>query len=81
MILSNYAPGSMVGSGIYSDDWSEDRYCVTCEADRPGIMYRNDWGTHYWQCDHCEVEVEVDLADDFDDSVCEPDDHLDDSDF
>ena len=85
MFLSNYPPGSMVGSGIYSDDWDETRYCEACETDREGTGGRNDWGVRYWECGSCGASIDT-VDDEYDvpeppaDWDVLPDAHLDDHD-
>lgn len=80
-----YPPGSMVGSGIYSEDWTETRFCTNCGEDQEGTGWKNDYGTTGWDCDVCGMEYEDDPYDDVpeppEDWDEAPDAHLDDPDY
>ena len=66
MILSNYPPGSMMGSGIYSYD--EDIILpTTCECGSDdGVRFTDDWGIVTITCAECEAEQAVPEADEYD---------------
>lgn len=57
---SNYPPGSMRGSGIFSSDTDEVRFCRgECDDERDGTLYTNDWGHTTWECSECGWEEDV----------------------
>jgi hypothetical protein len=61
---SNYPEGSMMGSGIYSDNWSGFMFCDDCEEDVAVEGQTNDWKTQaYADCPKCgaDLEKEIDL--------------------
>jgi rubredoxin len=60
----DYPPGSMRGSGIYSDSWDEERYCPDCDATREGITDENDFGSRAWTCSTCDFSTDLDDEDD-----------------
>lgn len=64
---SNYPPGSMRGSGIYSDETTLDVWCRNNECDFEGeveVSVDDDKQGH-WTCTKCGTEQELDLAEHF----------------
>lgn len=58
---SNYPPGGMMGSGIYSEDISMSFTCPHCmkenkDADGTTDDYKT---TAYFDCEHCEEQVDI----------------------
>lgn len=58
-----YPPGSMRGSGIYTEDWDSEWSCPECEKETVGTFVKNDWGSVAWYCAACDGEVEIDPSD------------------
>ena len=59
---SNYPSGSMIGSGIYSEDYSGAFYCSECDKEFELDGQTNDTGTMaYADCPKCETELELEL--------------------
>lgn len=60
--------GSMIGSGIYAQDWSGSIYCATCDKDVEVDGQTDDYGNRvYATCPICEAELELDVSSDEDD--------------
>lgn len=61
---SNYPEGSMMGSGIYVQDWVGTIECVYCEQKFEEVEGQtNDWGSMaYADCPKCGREVETQIA-------------------
>lgn len=62
--MSNYPPGSMRGSGIYTDVVPMTVTCSDCDWEGEADVTINDWGTTgSWQCPECLHDNEADLGD------------------
>jgi transcription elongation factor Elf1 len=60
---SNYPEGSMMGSGIYSEEFEEDKDCPTCEKEVCVLFSTNDWQTQAsGQCPDCGYEFEMEIS-------------------
>ena len=65
----NYPEGSMMGSGIYSQEVSYDEFeCDECgETNKEGEVGTDDWGRYEIECEFCgisyrESSVKEDMA-------------------
>lgn len=63
-----YLEGSMMGSGIYVQDWVGTIECATCEQEFGEVEGQtDDWGNFsYADCPKCGAEVETQIASDYD---------------
>ena len=55
----NDPPGSMVGSGIYSDTFDGEVSCPLCGYAGPGEVNVNDYRFRYFECPSCGAEVDI----------------------
>jgi transcription elongation factor Elf1 len=63
--MSNYPPGSMMGSGIFSVEVPVEFTCTACGKDNDTEGDTNDWGTEvYVMCTHCREEHTFDIEED-----------------
>lgn len=59
---SNYPEGSMMGSGIYSEEFEETKDCPECEKEVEVLFSTNDWKSRAWgDCPECGYEFEVEI--------------------
>jgi transcription elongation factor Elf1 len=61
--MSGYYPeGGMMGSGIYSEDYTGDFYCSECDKEHELDGSTDDWGhTAYAECPDCGADLEKEL--------------------
>lgn len=54
--------GSMMGSGIYQEDYSGIFYCADCDDEYELDGQTDDWGHQaFAECPDCQKQLEVDL--------------------
>ena len=55
---------TMIGSGIYSEDWEGEFDCPSCGVVQEGTFDRNDYGAEHWTCSVCRQSFRLPLDDD-----------------
>ena len=56
--------GSMMGSGIYAQEFEREMDCPACEKTGWVLFSTNDWNTRAWGACDCGHEFEMDLDED-----------------
>lgn len=60
---SNYPPGSMMGSGIFAENWNGEMFCSQCDKDVEVEGSTDDWhNTAFAECPDCGKDLEKDIS-------------------
>lgn len=60
---SNYPEGSMMGSGIYAEEFEREMDCPECEKEVSVLFTTNDWQTEAGgQCPECGYEFDIEVS-------------------
>ncbi len=60
-MFSNYPEGSMMGSGIYAEEFERTEFCETCDKDVDLTFVTNDWQTEASATCECGAEFDIEI--------------------